>query len=840
MATTYPANIESKIGFDTVRQLLVDRCQSPMGVGEVERMAFSSDFLLVREQLLQTFEMKQMYESGEDVPEVTFNELHTWLPSLKVAGSYGSPEEFRKLLNSLISFGRVRDFYTRRSGRDESTPLIYPKLALLFGNLSTFPALEKEIDRVIDRTGGVKDSASPELADVRARLSSLQGSISRAIQRIFAKAVKDGITDKDTAPTFRDGRVVIPVPAGNKRSLQGIVHDESATGKTVFIEPAETVELSNRIRELEIEEQRIIVRILTLLTDNVRPLIDDILGNNKVLGQLDFIMAKAKFAIEIGGDLPVLARRPEIDWYGAVHPVLLLNLKKQGREIVPLNIRLDGKKRILVISGPNAGGKSVALKTVGVVQYMTQCGMLPTMHSNSHLGLFNKIFIDIGDEQSIENDLSTYSSHLKNMRYFMLHSDNKTLILIDEIGSGTEPNIGASLAKAILEELAKSRCFGVVTTHYHNLKRFAEEDESFVNGAMLYDRQKLQPTFQLSIGNAGSSFALEIAGKIGLPRNVIEAAKTEVGEDYVESDKFLMEIARDRKYWQTKRAAIKERETKLEKLEEKYDKLISEINQKRKEIIREAQEEARQLLSGTNKRIENTIAEIRNIEAEKARTKEIRKELDEFKREVETADLKDTTLPISVKPSIPKKKDRKGKKDKKESQGNGQTQTKPTINVVDKELSVGGYVKMNGSNTVGQIISINGKEAEVAFGQLRTKVKLSKLTPAPKPQASVASTSGYNLLNGGSSDASRMRQLNFKDEIDIRGMRADEALDTVTHFIDDAFQFGIRKVRILHGTGAGILRQLVRQQLSATPGISKYEDEDVRLGGAGITVVTLG
>lgn len=834
MAFVYPSNIESKLGFDTIRTYLADRCQSLMGVKEVEAMRFSSDRSNVAEQLNQTFEMKQMMERGEDLPDAALNELDKWLPSLQVEGSYASSEEFYRLRNSLQSFENVRNHFNRREGRDEDSKLIYPTLAALFSGLETFPELIKAIDRVVDKTGGVKDSASPELADVRSRLSGMQGTIARAIQRVFASALKEGLVDKDAAPTFRDGRMVIPVPAANKRGVRGIVHDESATGKTVFIEPTETVELSNRIRELELEEQRIIVRILTLLTDDVRPFISSILESNLLLGTMDFIMAKARFAIEIGGDLPTLAKRPEIDWYGAVHPVLLVNLRSQGREIVPLNIRLDGKKRILLISGPNAGGKSVALKTVGIVQYMCQCGMLPTLYSNSHVGIFNKIFIDIGDEQSIENDLSTYSSHLKNMRHFLLHADKNSLILIDEIGSGTEPNIGSALAKAILVDLAKSRCFGVVTTHYHNLKRFAEEDESFVNGAMLYDRQKLQPTFQLSIGNAGSSFALEIAGKIGLPRTVIERAKEDVGEEYVESDRFLMEIARDRKYWQSKRASIKERESRLEALEEKYDRLIAEINQKRKEIIREAQEDARQLLSGANRKIENTISEIRQAEAEKERTKQLRKELEEFKDEVEKADTKKAALKIPSK--IPNREKGRNKHERKAEN----KKIAPESIAVKKELEVGDYVKMSGSNTVGQILSISGKEAEVAFGNLRTMVKLAKLTSTQKPNGGGGGlSSGYTLLNSSGSDASRQRQLNFKDELDIRGMRADEALDKVTHFIDDALQFGIRKVRILHGTGAGILRQLVRQQLSATPGVTHFEDEDVRLGGTGITVVSL-
>lgn len=830
MTSLYPVNIESKLGFDSVRVYLKDRCQSALGLREVEKMEFSSDKTYILNELHRTDEMKQLLERGGDVPEASFNDLESWLQGLKVPGSYGSTEEFGHLKKTLVSFENVRTFFLRKEGNSDNGKFIYPNLAAMFSQLETFPHILKSIDSIIDKTGSIRDTASPDLYEVRQKLSSLQGSVARVMQRIFSSAVKEGITDKDSSPTIRDGRLVIPVPAGNKRSLQGIIHDESATGKTVFIEPAETVELSNRIRELEIEEQRIIVKILIALTDEVRPSIESILSNNLILGKLDFLMAKAKFAIEIGGQLPSVSSKPELDWYGAVHPVLLLNLKKQGRSVVPLNIRLEGQKRILLISGPNAGGKSVALKTVGIVQYMFQCGLLPTLYSNSHVGIFNKIFIDIGDEQSIENDLSTYSSHLKNMRHFLLHANSKTLILIDEIGSGTEPNIGSSIAKAILNELANSHCFGVVTTHYHNLKRFAEEHDYFINGAMLYDRQKLQPTFLLSIGNAGSSFAIEIAGKIGLPKKIIEMAKQEVGEEYVESDKFLMEIARDRKYWQSKRANIKERETKLEQLEQRYEKLISELNQKRKDIIKEAQEEARQLLSGTNRKIENTIMEIRKADAEKERTKQIRKDLEAFKLEVENA--QNTKPELKSANILPKRK-----KQKKEKASNT-VNTVKAQDLTKKELSVKDYVKMAGSNSIGQILSISGKEAEVAFGNLRTVVKISKLTATQKPGNS-NSLSSYTLLNGNSSDVSRQRQLNFKDELDIRGMRADEALDNVTHFVDDALQFGIKKIRILHGTGAGILRQLVRQQLSATPGIAKFEDEDVRMGGAGITVVTM-
>lgn len=828
----YPGNFEEKTGFDGIRRQLSSLCQSGMGAACVESMEFLTDFRKIATLLRQTAEMKSLFESGADFPETSFNQLALWLPAKQVEGSYAGPEEFDELRKSLRSFESVRLFFTRREGDgdDEQNTYRFPVLSQLFIQLEAFPDIVKAIDRILDKDGLVKDSASPALADVRQRLSSMQGSIACAIQRVFSSAVREGIADGDSAPTFRNGRMVIPVPAVNKRRLSGIIHDESTSGKTVFIEPAETVELSNRIRELEIEEQRIIVKLLIELTDVVRPYIDSILANNLLLGQLDFIMAKARFAIAVGGDLPSLEARPEIDWYGAVHPVLLQNLRQQKREIVPLNIRLDGRRRMLLISGPNAGGKSVALKTVAVVQYMCQCGILPTLYSNSHMGIFNKIFMDIGDEQSIENDLSTYSSHLKNMRFFLLHADKRSLVLIDEIGSGTEPSIGSALAKSILVELAASRCYGIVTTHYHNLKRFAEETESFVNGAMLYDRQKLQPTFQLSIGNAGSSFALEIAQKIGLPRKVIDMAKEEVGEEYVESDRFLMEIARDRKYWQSKRQNIKEREARLESLEQKYENLIADLNRQRRQIIEEAKDEARSLLSDTNRKIENTISDIRSAQAEKERTKELRKELDDFKQEVQN--YPEDIVEDKLRRKLPPKKQRQ------KAKGEGKVQKPaPAPSAPKKELEIGDYVKMQGSMQTGRIISISGKEAEVAFGQLRTKVKIDRLQAAAAPAPQL--TSGYSLLNAGSSDASRRRQLEFKDELDIRGARADEALDRTIRFIDDAIQFGIKKVRILHGTGGGILRQIVRQQLASTPGVASYQDEDVRLGGAGITVVNL-
>lgn len=823
----YPANIESKLGFDSVRKEIISMCSSPLGVKEAEQMAFSSDLKEIRRLLKETSEMKGLLESGSELPDVSFNDISPWLLELRVPGAYASSENLLRLKKSLESFTSVRKFYLRKRQDDGREGYIYPSLAEIFYNLEEFPSLCNAIDRCIDKFGYVKDNASVELSTIRSNLNSLNGSVSRTVQRVFANAVNAGIADKDAVPTLRDGRMVIPVPAANKRGINGIVHDESASGKTVFVEPAEVVALSNKIRELQLAEQREIVKILIEISDVVRPEIDAIISGNRLLGILDFITAKARYAIEVGGNMPSIETRPEIDWYGAVHPVLLQSLKKQGKKVVPLTLRLDSKLRFLVISGPNAGGKSVALKTAGIVQYMLQCGLLPTLYSNSHVGIFERIFIDIGDEQSLENDLSTYSSHLRNMKFFLLNANKRTLILADEIGSGTEPAIGGALAQSILAELAKTGCFGIVTTHYYNLKQFAEETEGFINGAMLYDRQKLQPLFQLSVGNAGSSFALEIAGKIGLPKFVIENAKELVGSDYVNSDRYLMDIARDRRYWHNKRLNIKEKEAKVEDLLEKYDRMASELRQKRNEIIQEAKKEAKEILASTNARIENTIFGIREAQAEKDKTRKLRQELDSFKKSIEEDKVEETKLDKIIKPLKKQKK----KKEK----------TAPAAPAVkidsQKPLGVGDYVQMAGHLTPGKILSIEGKKAEVAFGNLRTMVKLDSLKRTSEPKGSSAST--VNVINKFASEASRQRQLNFKGEIDVRGFRADEALEEVTRFIDDSIQFGVGKVRILHGTGHGILRTLIRQQLACTPGVESFSDEDVRLGGAGITVVSL-
>lgn len=806
--------------------MLAGKCQSRLGREEVASMSFSADYAEVSRRLKGVAEMKAIEESGSGVPLGSMHDVSPWLNEIKAQDSFMSAERLAKLLAVLLSFSEISRFFSIPEGM-KAHPT-YPVLAEEFSSISVFPDVVREIDRCINRFGEVKDSASEALADVRRRLQSAQGSISRAMRRVLDKAVAEGLVDRDVSPSMRDGRMVLPVSATMKRRMSGIVHDESATGKTVFIESAEVVEAGNRLRELQMEEHREVVAVLREVAAFIRPYIEDILMGVKLLGRLDFILAKARFAMEVNGDMPVLEEKPEIDWFHALHPVLMLSLRQQGREAVPLNLRLDSKQRILVISGPNAGGKSVCLKTVAIVQYMAQCGVLPTLYYNSHMGIFKNLFIDIGDEQSIENDLSTYSSHLRNMKFFLSNADARTLFLADEMGSGTEPQIGGALAQAILASLGRAGCFGVVTTHYQNLKTFAEETDGFVNGAMLYDRQHLRPTFQLSVGNPGSSFALEIAGNIGLPVDVVEKAKDIVGSDYVNMEKYLLDIARDRRYWANKRQNIKEKEHRLDALLDSYEDSASDLKTKRAAILKEAREEAKEIMAGANARIENAIHEIRKAAAEKEHTLKIRRELQQYKESLDNEENASSVKELKLK--VPSRKRQRNVLKSKDIISGASSSDRQGI-------KVGDYVKMQDGGVIGKVLAINGKKGEVAFGSLRTIVDIDKLKPSAPPKPSVANQP--LTVSRATADQSRERQLHFSTELDVRGMRADEALQAVTYFIDDALQFSASRVRILHGTGHGILRELIRKMLKANPAVISAVDEDVRFGGAGITVVEL-
>ncbi len=813
----YPGNFESKIGFDSIRKEVESRCISSLGTSYCTKMRMSANRTDVELKLNQTNEFLMILQSKKDFPVSYFFDMRVHLKCLTAPGSFITSENLFDLRRSLSTVAGIVNFFAVSDG--ESSP--YPCLSDLAHGMMPFRELVTEIDRIVDKFGNIKDSASTRLRELRQQIASATSSINGIMRRIIANGKKDGFFDNDTAPSVRDGRLVLPVAPMHKRKVRGIVHDESASGKTIFIEPEEIVEANNRIRETESEIRREIVRILTEITDMIRPHIDELHATYSTLGLFDFIRAKAIFAADIDGQMPHIENHPTVEWYHAVHPVLLLSLRDQGKDVVPLNIELNQKQRILVISGPNAGGKSVCLKTVGVVQYMLQCGMLPPVYSNSHMGLFSNIFIDIGDQQSIEDDLSTYSSHLQNMKTFLSRGNAQTLVLIDEFGSGTEPQIGGAIAQAILEQLNGRRMMGVITTHYQNLKHLAEDTPGLVNGAMLYDRQQMKPLFQLSIGYPGSSFAIEIARKIGLPSDVISKASEIVGSDYINMDKYLLDIVRDRRYWENKRQEVHIKEKKLDAAINDYNTQIDTLSREHKSIINEAKKEAKEILKQSNRAIERTIKEIKEVQADKERTKEARNKLDEFNAQLGERNHQSRLLQQSIKPKHKVKPPRK---------------TQPSTLPADRPIVMGDNVVMEDSSTVGNVLSIDGKWATVAFGALKTKVEVKRLKhtmrKAERPK-------DVAFISNSTTDEMRARQLNFKQEIDVRGMRADEALQAVTYFIDDAIQFSAKRVRILHGTGTGALREAIRQYLNTVNGVNKYHDEHVQLGGAGITVVEL-
>lgn len=819
----YPNHFEEKTGFDKVRLFVASNCLSPLGKDRVDAMAFSNDFQTIHTWLSQTAEFVRILQGDEEFPANNFFDVRYSLRRIRPEGTWLDEKEIFDLKRSLITIADILRFL-HPQGSDE---LKYPALAELAGDTMVFPLLVRRIDTLLDKFGKMKDSASDRLLQIRREMTATMSSISRNLQSILRTAQAEGVVDKDVAPTMRDGRLMIPVVPAFKRKIKGIVHDESASGKTVFIEPEVVVEANNRIRELEAEERREIVRILTEFTSEVRPLIGDILHSYEFLAEIDFIRAKALFAQQIHGVMPVVEDRQGLDWSRAIHPLLFLSLQKQGKEVVPLDIELRADdRRILLISGPNAGGKSVCLKTVGLLQYMLQCGLLPSMDESSRMGIFDSIFIDIGDEQSIENDLSTYSSHLTHMKFFLRNGSPRTMLLIDEFGSGTEPQIGGALAEALLKRFNENGCFGIITTHYQNLKHFAEDTPGIVNGAMLYDRHLMMPLFRLAIGHPGSSFAIEIARKIGLPEAVIADASAKVGEDYINMDKYLQDIVRDKRYWETKRQNIRQREKRLEDITSRYEKDLADIHAQRKEILAKAKEDADRLLREANARIENTIREIREAQADKEQTKLARRSLEDFKSSVH--DKPDDNDAIARK--MQQLRDRAARKQQKA--------VLPKPRPEDEPLKPGDAVRLKGQTSAGEVIEVAGNQATVAFGMIKSTVKLDRLERVSRNQLKREAQKA-TFLSEQTTDEMHEKRLNFKQEIDIRGMRGDEALQTVTYFIDDAIQVGAQRVRILHGTGTGILRQLVRQYLATVPGVRNFHDEHVQLGGAGITVVEL-
>ncbi len=816
-----------------------------MGKDEVERMAVSDSAEEINEWLEQVREFKVLTETADDFPLSYFFDVRQSVARIRLTGTHLEESELFDLKRSLDTICGIVSFLNRAPETDadgEVTSYPYPALHRLTDGIVTFPQLVTRLDQILDKFGKIRDNASTHLLEIRKELSRTAGSISHTLNSILRSAQSDGLVDKDVTPTMRDGRLVIPVAPGLKKKIKGIVHDESATGKTVFVEPTEVVEANNRIRELEAEERREIIRILTDFSNEVRPHVHEIADSYRLLSAIDLIRAKAELSKLIGGIEPHVENYPHIDWYHAAHPLLSLSLAKQGKQVVPLDVSLTQDKRILIISGPNAGGKSVCLKTVGLLQYMLQCGLSVPMGERSKTGVFENIMIDIGDEQSIENDLSTYSSHLMNMKLMMRYANNRTMLLIDEFGTGTEPQIGGAIAESVLKQFCKKKTYGVITTHYQNLKHFADSHEGIANGAMLYDRHEMRALFQLQIGQPGSSFAIEIARKTGIPDEVIRDASEIVGSEYIQSDKYLQDIVRDKRYWENKRQTIHQREKEMERTIARYEQEIRDLEQSRKDILRKAKEQAEELLRESNKRIENAIREIRESQAEKEETKKIREELNQFKSGIDNIDKPGEDDKIARKmEQILQRKERKEKRkkdkatrDAEAAQRINEAQQK-RLDEINYQPQVGDTVRIKGLKTVGKVEAVDGKMATVIFGDMKTKMPANRLQRA-EAQPEQDRPIGVSRETRQTIDN---RKLNFKSDLDVRGMRGDEALNAVMNFIDDAILVGMSRVRILHGKGNGILRNLIRQYLSTVPNVTSYQDEHVQFGGAGITVVDL-
>ncbi|MEG2339416.1 MAG: Smr/MutS family protein [Odoribacter sp.] len=822
----YPENFENKIKFDKIRQLIKNYCLSDMGRELVDTMTFSADLLVIKEKLNETREFMSILREEDDFPGDHFRDARPFLGKIRIEGLFLEVAEMVALKNSLESLTSIIRFFRDKEER-------YPILTAKAGEIQLFPYILQRLDAIVSKHGSIKDTASPELNDIRHQLARKQAGISKRIQSLLQQAQTEGWADKESSIAIRDGRMVIPVPSAYKRKINGIVHDESATGKTSYIEPAEIVETNNEIRELELEEKREITRILRKFADELRPYVNDLIPAYDFLAYIDFVRAKASFSVYIDAIIPISSQQPEMLWYQARHPLLWLNFKNTNKALVPLGIEINTDQRIILISGPNAGGKSVCLQTAGLLQYMFQCGLPVPVGENSIFGIFGKILIDIGDEQSIENDLSTYSSHLINMKNFVRYGDADTLILIDEFGTGTEPMLGGAIAESILTALNKAKVKGVITTHYTNLKHYAAQTPGIENGAMLYDSHQMLPLFELCIGKPGSSFAFEIAKKIGLPKDILDDAASKIGEDHINYDKNLKDIARDKRYWEEKRRKIHENEKRLDEVVEKYSNELSEASKIRKNIIKEAQQKAQEIIDSANKTIEQTIREIRENQADKEKTKLIRQKMETEKGRILSEAI--ATEEESIRLKMEKLQNReKNKKEKLKKQTN--THPLPPQKTGETTFQKGDYVSLP-NKTIGEIIAINGKEATIALGNLRTNAKLSLLTKVSAGQAKKASQPQASYAN--IQENISQKRMDFKPDIDLRGMRGDEALQQVISFIDEAIMLNYKEIRLLHGTGTGALRQIIRQYLGTNPLIASYTDEQLQLGGSGITVVKL-
>lgn len=885
----HPANFEEKIGFDEIRRQLKGRCLSSLGTEWIDReVTFRTEAAAVRRALSEAGEFARFLDEGEET-ETDFFDVRQALLHARPERTRMEETALFDLKRSIVTLQAYRQAFLKGAGDEDGEGTVayddapeaaeaaggdscdapessaapqpayaYPALAAMAADVAVFPQIVARIDAVLNVYGKVKDTASPKLLTLRHEIETTTRSISHSLRNLISRAQSDGYIDRDVAPTLRDGRLVIPVPPAMKRKVGGIVHDESATGKTLFIEPTVIVEANNRIRELRAAESREVMRILQELTDLIRPHIGELLSSLRFLAHIDYLRALTSLAANWRGIIPEVSDRPAIDWVAARHPLLEQSLARHGGQIVPLDVTLGEGRRILLISGPNAGGKSVCLKTVALLQYMLQCGMPVPAGEASRPGIFTDLMIDIGDAQSLEDDLSTYSSHLLNMKTMMQHAGGRSLLLIDEFGGGTEPQIGGALAEAMLGRFVKAGAWGIITTHYQNLKHYAASQRAIVNGAMLYDHARMRPLYQLQIGTPGSSFALEIARNIGIPADVIDYAKEAVGENYVMSDKYVQDIVRDKKYWERKRRDIHDREKRLEETVARYERQLTEVKEEKQRVIAEARAKAEDLLKASNAKVEQTIRAIKEAQAERERTRAVRSELEAFKQEVAevgtpgAGEENDKIARQLAKLERRRQRRAEGKscggKRAATAAGTGTAAPAAAAGSAARSaavqstapLAVGDYVRIKGQSAVGRIESLAAGGARVLFGMIHSNVKLDRLerAEAPREEANKVGRTA-TFVSEATRNAMTEKRLNFRPDIDIRGKRADEALDIVSHYIDDAIQCEQSRVRILHGTGGGVLRELVRDYLATVPGVNHFHDEQPQFGGAGITVVDL-
>ncbi len=814
----YPKNFEQKLGFDIIRDHIADNCISAMGESFVEKIRFSTKKDIIKTLLKQAEEFMHILSFGETFPSNNYFDLREELIRLKTPGTYIEQEKLFDLKSSLIVIRDIIIYFKKTEDED------YPELKKLCERVYIPDQILLRCEKIIDDKGEIRDNASANLQDIRNKLNAKGRQVLKETKKAFEKAKKAGWVPENTDMTIRNGRTVIPLRASDKRAIGGFIHDESASGQTVFVEPAGSFELSNQIRELENEERREIIKILIAFSDDLRPYISELISSYHFLGIIDFIRAKALFSKKINAIIPNFSADESFELKQAVHPLLWLTLKKVDKEVVPLDLSLDQNNRILLVSGPNAGGKSVCIKTSGLLQYMFQCGLPIPASPNSELRIFKNLFIDIGDEQSLENDLSTYSSHLLNMKYFLKNANEETFFMIDEFGTGTEPQLGGAIAEATLEQLNKKGAFGLITTHYSNLKLAADKHEGLLNGAMLFDSNEMQPLFKLQVGKPGSSFAFEIAKKIGFPNFVLNNAKKKSGGKHIRFDQQLQQLETDKILLQKQKQKVESADDELSRTVEKYTELLENLEKSKKQIIAEAKDEALRIIENSNKAVEKTIREIKEAQAEKGKTKDIREELENYKSKIESGDykkVKQANLPENKKEKVSKKT----------------SPQKPKVKVKEDlsgEPKVGDFVKVKNTDISGILTSFSGNDAILNVNEVILKTKYSKLEKTKTPTKQ--SKSKRSLYSAFSSDINK-KAADFKLSLDLRGKRVDEALSELHRYIDDAMMLSIKEVSILHGKGNGVLRPIIREYLQSLDEIQLYKDAPLDMGGAGITQV---